>query len=255
MAKQISLSNGRLWNTQKAATDYFRMLRDRYPDGVPIEDANDHSDLGALVERFDAAHGDSETKAGSGIDHFEVRTNIGAGGATRGFWVIRLDGSETDFSFIWAIRGEPKPLSQEFADACRAAVLSDIRRAKRAFFDEHADELGFVECENSGDLLTFDEAHVDHANPTFSALVIAFREERGWHSEVPEGTLSDAADGQFTTIFARESVVMAFRIAHYRNAKLRIISGPQNLSRSSRGANSSVKRPLTLVNPEEESIG
>lgn len=255
MAKRISLSNGRVWNTQKVATDHFRTLRDRYPDGVPIEDASDHSDLVALVERFDAAHGKNDSKAGSGIGHFEVRTNTGAGGATRGFWVIRTDGSETDFSFIWAIRGEPKPLFQEFADACRAAVLSDIRTAKRVFFDEHADELGFVECEISGDLLTFEEAHVDHADPTFSALVVAFREERGWHSEVPEGTLSDAADGQFTTTFASEEVAMAFRIAHYRNAELRIISGPQNLSRSLSGGSSGVKRPLTLADPEKKNIG
>lgn len=255
MAKRISLSNGRVWNTQKAATDHFRTLRDRYPDGLPIEDANDHSDLVALVERFDAAHGESELKAGSGIDHFEVRTNFGAGGATRGFWIIRKDGSETDFSFIWAIRGQPKPLSQEFADACRAAVLSDIRTAKRAFFYEHADELGFVECEISGDLLTFEEAHVDHADPTFSALVIAFRVERGWHSEVPDGVLSDAKDGQLTTTFASEEVAMAFRIAHYRKAKLRIISGPENMSRSLNCAKSSVKRPLTLVNPETKTIG
>jgi len=33
--------------------------------------------------------------------------NYGTEGATKSFWVVRTDGSETDFSLIWAMKGTP----------------------------------------------------------------------------------------------------------------------------------------------------
>jgi hypothetical protein len=113
VANNVDLSNGRSWKSQKAATEHYRAIRDRYADRAPIDDASDHDDLAALLERYDTAHTDEDTKIGSGIDYFEVRTNFGSGGPTRGFWVTRKDGTSTDFSFPWAIRGIPKPQAQE----------------------------------------------------------------------------------------------------------------------------------------------
>ena len=93
MGKSVTLSNGRQWATQKAAEDHFRSIRDRHAHGVVIEGATDHDDLMALLERYDDAHTDQDSKIGGGISYFEVRTNTENGGATRGFWVTRLDGT------------------------------------------------------------------------------------------------------------------------------------------------------------------
>jgi hypothetical protein len=129
----------------------------------------------ALLERYDAAHGEEDSKIGVGVDVFEVRTNSGSGAPTRGFWVRRVDGTITDFSFPWAIRGIPKPQSQEFADACRAAVDQELKTAERRFFETYADSNGRVPCELTDAPVSFETAHVDHAHPSFGALVITFR--------------------------------------------------------------------------------
>lgn len=111
----------------------------------------------------------------------ERRLNVGAGFATPGFWLERADGSWTDFSFPTAISAKPKPQSQEFADACRGVVASDLRAAKLRHFKTHGDEQGRVPCDITGQLITINEAHLDHAHWPFGTLIAMFREARGWH--------------------------------------------------------------------------
>ena len=250
MGNGVDLSNGRSWKTQKAATEYYRAIRDRYADRVPIDHASDHDDLAALLERYDTAHTDEDTKIGAGIDFFEVRTNRGFGGPTRGFWVTRTDGTSTDFSFPWAIRGVPKPQAQEFVDACRSAVDKDLKSAKRSFFAMYGDLDGLVPCEITGRPLSFDDAHIDHAHPSFGVLVIAFRAARGWHAVIPPGTLSKPSDNQLTTTFVDPLLVDDFRTYHHAAASLRMVCPVSNLARAAGQRRPKILRPIILEPPE-----
>ena len=108
MAKPINLPNGRSWSTQTAALSHFKVMLARYSDNQVVENISDHDDLVALLERYDAAITDSPAKIGSGIDHFYRRRNVGEGYSTPGFWVHRTDGTDTDFSYIDAVKGQPK---------------------------------------------------------------------------------------------------------------------------------------------------
>lgn len=109
MAKTVTLSNGREFSSQKAATEHFRAVLHCYGNGEEITDPAHHSDLVALLERYDAAITSTPSKIGTGIVRFERRINYGSGFATAGFWVERTDGSWTDFSFPTAISAKPKP--------------------------------------------------------------------------------------------------------------------------------------------------
>ena len=120
MAKSIALNNGRDWKTQTAAIEHFRSILHAYKNGDTVTDPSHHDDLAALLERYDDSITRELSKIGSGIERFERRINGQAGYATPGFWVVRTDGSATDFSFYTAVRGTPKPRAHEFADACRA---------------------------------------------------------------------------------------------------------------------------------------
>lgn len=247
MAKPVVLSNGREWRTQSAAEAHFRELRDRYELKVPIDDPQDHDDLAALLERYDTAIVEGVSKIGAGIHHFEVRMNYIPGrGSTRGFWVVRTDGSETDFSFIAAVKGTPKPEAQSFADACRSAVADDLQRAKTSFFAEHGDASGRVPCDITGELISPEDAHLDHAYPKFSHLVITFRAARGWHEGVPAGIVSQSQDRQTITTFVDEATAQAFRDFHRRAADLRIIKKGKNLEMAAAGRRPKIRRPVKL---------
>jgi hypothetical protein len=147
MAKKVQLSNGRVWNAQNAALKHFKDMLGHYADNDVVEDRQDHEDLVALLERHDEHIAETPTKIGCGIELFFRRRNVGERYSTPGFWVRRIDGSETDFSYIAAVKAQGMSMAASFAQACRMAVQADIVEAKRAFFQGHADAEGLVLCE------------------------------------------------------------------------------------------------------------
>ena len=225
--KSVTLSNGRGWPTQTAARQHFKEMLARYEDDTPITDSGDHADLSALLERYDLLIADGPSKIGAGISRFEKRKSFVKGFPTRGFWVVRVDDSDTDFSYIDAITGSPRPQSQEFYDACHGAISEDLRRAKERQFERFADENGCLPCDETGVLVTFTNARLSHAHPAFVTLVRTFMEMRGWGGAVPTGTLSPSADRQISTSFTDPSDAEAFKAFHHASAIMRIVAAGQ----------------------------
>ena len=90
---------------------------------------------------------------------------------------------------------------------------------------------GHVPCDLSGELISFVEAHLDHASPTFGQLVVSFRAARGWQHGVPAGVLTPPADAQTTTSFLDASAAQALQF-HRGAATLRVVSRARNLAMS-----------------------
>lgn len=222
--KPIKLSNGSGWETQEKAKAYFTALRDRYPHNTPIDDPSDHDDLLALLERYDEAILEDPLKAGAGVQHFETRINRVHGGFNVGFWVVRSDGSETDFSFIKAIAARPVPQGQLFTDACRSAVDDDIVAAKIQYFANHGDHEQQVTCPVSGVRLRLGDARVDYSLTPFRNLAFEFRELQGWDMANAMGHVSASADAQLTATFNDPAVAALFRHHHHAKARVRIVS-------------------------------
>jgi hypothetical protein len=99
----------------------------------------------------------------------------------------------------------------------------------------------------TGKPITFAEAHVDHAWPTFAALAYTFRALRGWLPHVPDGVLTAPADGQTYTSFADPTNADAFRAFHHKAATLRVVGRGANLSQAARQRRPVVQRPLVLT--------
>lgn len=83
---------------------------------------------------------------------------------TRGFVVHRVDGSSTDFSYYSCIT--PPDNTALVRKAMRRTVTDRITEFKRA--SAARAPLG---CAVTGEALSWDGAHVDHASPVFIALV------------------------------------------------------------------------------------
>jgi hypothetical protein len=76
----------------------------RYIVGERVSDAEDHSDLKALLTVYDEAVAKGEpTKAGIGIDYFEKGVDDQHPGKTKCFYVVRTDESRIDFSLKHAL--------------------------------------------------------------------------------------------------------------------------------------------------------
>jgi hypothetical protein len=250
MAKPVVIGS-RSFRTQSSALDHYKALLHRYQDGQRIADSADHIDLVALIERFDPvldAVGESPKGAGQ-IARFERRLNTRTGWSTSGFWIVRQDGTETDFSYIDAVKGKPKGRSQDFYNACRQAVALDLVLAKKQAFAQYGDDQSRVECELTGKMITIDEAHLDHAWPYFSHMVSGFRAAKGWSRDIPDGIVSAPADGQTTPTFVDKAVADDFRDYHHSQAMLRILSKSANLQTASQSRRPKIARPVRLPSP------
>ena len=159
-----------------------------------------------------------------------------------------MDGTSTDWSFLSAVKGEKPKVLTEFKEACRTAVRGDILAAKRRFFEQFANEDGKVECELTGVMVGFDEAHVDHKIP-FNLLV------ENWIDALelvikPE-LLTAPADNQFVAAFADKELERKFLQFHRKfcNGKknLRLVAIKPNLRMSAEAKITSSKRPLFLL--------
>src|SRR6185312_5660493 len=116
-------------------------------------------------------HHERDQKVGCGVAEFYVGAD-GFGG--RCFWLRRLDGSTTDWSFKTCIT-PPSPESEALA-AFRRAILVQVRQHHESAFAESR----FVNCAITGKPVQREFAHVDHRPPnTFLRLVNRFLEAEG----------------------------------------------------------------------------
>lgn len=244
MPKGFSLSNGRVFSIQADGITHFKEMLARYDDGQIVEDANDHSDLVSLLERYDLVN-DGPSKIGVGVRRFEKRKTFSRGFPTHGFWVVRIDGSDTDFSYKNAVTGRPKPQSQEFWDACHNAVVEDLRKEKARQFDRLSDQDGCHPCDLTGEPVTFKSANLCHAFPSFGGIVSEFRRRKGWTDNVPTGVLSVSADRQISTELIDTVVREEFRQFHHSVAILRIVASSLT-SRAVVSDPAEIRRPIRL---------
>lgn len=197
---------------KKLVTDRARAILYAAVFRQPIEGDDD-----AFLRDLIALHSEAEQKIGSGIAHFEVRPNEWK---SRTFWIVRCDGTETDFSFLKAIT-PPSPM-QDFAKACRTAVVEQILDFKATSFAG----VPVIVCPITGERVTRETAHVDHAEPwTFAALVEDFAKDRDITDDVEQ-----THDGDLRTYFRDKSLANLFADFHRERASLRIVSRTANLS-------------------------
>jgi hypothetical protein len=244
--KPVRLTNGKVWPSRGDAISYFRRLRDRHPVGTPILDRSDHDDLLSLLERYDLAITDGPSKIGDGVDHFETRINVTNGGRSVGFWAVRVDDTETDFSFIRAVNEAPKRELELLADACRGAVFPEVQSAKSLYFASHGDGSGQVACALTGGAVSERECALEYVGRPFGQLVKDYAHAQGWETAVPAGVMSQAADAQTTTVFVSREHEEGFRRFHRAEATIRVVSKSARLSRIGAAAATTKERYLEL---------
>ena len=201
--------------SKRAAAEHFQAMLYRYEIGEHIPEP-DATALRWLLTH----HPECEANIGCGVAAFAVRHAVYG---TRCFEVIGSDGSSTDFSHLTRIKGmAPSALTQAL-QAMRAAVIDDIAEAKRALFRESS---GIVECAVTGEPISLEEAHADHAPPkTFRTLAIAFLEALGID---PAVFITDTEDNQYETRIVDPELAAAWRAscAARATAEVRDVPAP-----------------------------
>lgn len=217
MARQYTVA-GEVFTTQKALLERLRSILYSYTDGEAVADEHRRF-LYSLVDRY---HPSSELKIGCGVDRIEVRRNP-VYRNNRGFWIVRTDGTTTDFSFMECLR--PSSSLDKFRSACRNTVADIMANYKAGFWGAAQ----VATCPITGDPMTFADSHVHHAGEwTFDRIVEAFIEERG--IDIDEVELTGSVDGQIGDRFANIRMEYSFIMFHNERAELQVVSSFGNLS-------------------------
>lgn len=176
----------------------------------------------AIIRDLVDLHPQAEEKIGCGINRIEVRTNHVNGASHPGFWIVRVDGSEIDFSYKNCVNGaKPSPKTQ-FSRACRQAIQSHISVERERFFAEAIAPT----CALTGEPLQPRAIHVDHCPPcTFARIVDAFIALYGIDVEA-EGLIG--VDSLIVPTLADPVMRDRFVQFHNNHAKLRVISKDAN---------------------------
>ena len=200
-----------------------RSIRDMYPDGCFL--SSKHLDFMVdLLKR----HEHAGQKRGLGIQGMFVRSNPVF--RNRGFWIRRIDGTETDFSFEMCLRNKPESRLSKFKNACRCAVAKTVIDFRNEFFSR-CDE---ILCPITGEAVTPASYHVDHAQPwTFDKIVHAFIQDHG----IAVGCVPIRGIGEDGVLRneLEPDLKINFIAYHNQRASLRILSPKGNLKNRRRG--------------------
>lgn len=183
----------------------------------------DHADLLGLL----ALHPEAASKIGCGVDRFFVDAaapNEFNGGGTCCFWLVRTDGTTTDWSYRVALGGKHRGTRERVSLACRAIVADQVVEVMR----QARGSDGNVRCAESGKILPHGAAEVDHAPPwPFWRIVDVFCEREGGIDAVA-ARLRPTEDGISREMFVDEDMARRFAEWHRSVAVLRVVAKDTN---------------------------
>lgn len=211
------------FKSKSAAKDALRTIRDAVKDRQPILD----DDAVDLLLGVVAAHPQATQKVGVGIAGFFVARSPDY--PTRCFYLRRVDGSETDFS--WNETMSPTSPITRLRMACRNATMDQ----KLEFKDREwpITDGGERICPITGKEFTRESAHVDHQPPqTYMKLVDDWLSAEGLSiGDVP---IDHIGDLRSVDAFADVRQGEDWSEFHREHAVLRLVSAEGNLRQGAR---------------------
>jgi hypothetical protein len=214
-----------VFKTKKAAKARVQGILHSYN---PDEFLN-HNDR-IFIENLIYNHPESEVKIGKGIKAIQVRQNPEFVNSIC-FYIIRTDGTETDFSFQKCIT--PPTQKALFVEACRRAIRPFVSAFRRDYF-EKIDGLSI--CEVLGTHISITNSEVDHIPPlTFEKIVREFIVKEAL--DIQKVRFKPSADNEYGKDFEDEELMKKWIDFHNKVAHLRVVSAKANGSQIVKEAN------------------
>lgn len=145
----------------------------------------------------------------------------------RQFYILRQDGSDTDFSYRIAISSKGK-LSHLKA-TLRDAINSQTIDYKTKYFEDNADRQGYVKCPETGLKIKKKDCHIDHFPTQFDEIIKGWAELNNISSE--EVVLVPPPDNGTVWFMQDEELLQSFKDYHEAVATYRIVLNKVNLQR------------------------
>jgi hypothetical protein len=232
MASNISLQIGdRCFKSKTELKTFVKAILHKYEIGVSIRNP-DLDFISLLLKR----HPEYSEKVGNGIQSIVVRKDK-AWGKTKCFYIVRIDGTYTDFSYIHCIDNDTSQESiKMFKASARNAVSGQVIEYLKDYFKYGLDSENHFVCEISKIKVHKDQAHVDHIPPiTFAKIVKDFIKSR--NIDPAQIEFVGFNDNEFKKQFKNENLKTDFQNYHRQVAKLRVVGKRENLTQKKKNFN------------------
>lgn len=156
-------AGGKEFKTKASLTNYCKYVLNNATLNTVL-----HGEWGAVLRDVLSMHESFEEKTDGQSFEIGVRQCF-INPRNRQFFILREDGSDTDFSFYKAISTPKKP--SYIKATLRAAVKDQTVSFKEDYFAKNADSKGYVRCADTNLKIKQKDAHVDHFPLQFDEIV------------------------------------------------------------------------------------
>jgi len=148
-------------------------------------------------------------------------------GRNRQFYILRADGSDTDFSYLKAMTAKSK--TGYIKETLRAAIVEQTIDWKNNYFDEYADRLGYVICPETNLKVKKKDSHIDHYPKQFDEIIKEWVDLYDVKSD--EIVLKSNGDNSTAWEMEDQELLKTFIEFHKEQAEYRIVLNKVNLQR------------------------
>lgn len=171
-------------------------------------------------------------------DHEHYKQKVGEGtyqiGVTtcpvnprnRHFYILREDGSSTDFSYYKAL--STRSHTTDVKKALRDSVRDQAVSFKEEYFKNNA-KGAYCICEETGLKVTKKTSHLDHYPKQFDELVADWLKDKGL--KLADIELTPSRDNDVQDYLKDEALAKDFYDYHKENAKYRVVLSAVNMQR------------------------
>lgn len=231
--KQPIKIGDKIFKYKKDALLHFKNILNSYDFGESLN-FEDFNDVYELLRR----HPRAKEKIEVGIKDFKIGK---VQYDTKCFEFTRTDSTTGYFGYIKCINGDRKAIT-EFSRVCRKAIQEDLKNVKAEYFKKHSKN-GRVKCQETGELLLYEDLNVDHRQPnTFSIIVERFIEV----NDIDLNEIKYVTTNDYAKELADKDLIDKFRQYHKNKANLRLVKKELNLRRSHQARTNSQKKDLKI---------
>ena len=221
MAGKVTKIGSKTFATKKELQDYVQGVLYSVRKGDPL--------TGIALKVVDTVfrnHPNHEDKTQGQSYKIAARTSSGPLKQYREFYIIREDGTETDFSYKTALAGKTCKITH-IKHALRCIVQQQQWDAKTEYFEKYQDNKGYVVCPVTNLKVKYKESHVDHYPIKFETIVANWFKENNLTSTTLG--LQDGGDNAMCMVVSDKALENSFYDYHETNAKYRVILAKANL--------------------------
>jgi len=238
MPKQpIKLNSKFKFKSKSAANTYYADILKKSRLRTPLKDKN-FSAVKALLLN----HPDSDEKIGTGIDTLYADADTYG---YRCFHVKRTDGSVENFSIKRSLFGKPSAF-EKFSRVARRTVEQEIYDKKIELFEKNQNYNKEIQCPDTQEWISLNEAHVDHRIPSFSVICKTFIANKEIEDDKFLSEIEYDSEGTYGDKFKDKILADNFSLYHRKTAVLRIIKDKENLRKAYLGRVTPTKADFTL---------